>query len=225
MKSNLKKRLLSVSIFLGFLGIIIGGGLAHDSYLANLAEHGIPHGTGCHDTHQLRSDNGTITITPVASTINADGTVNLDTLFNITVKITGFVECLGVYDTDRGNTSVVAFAPTRGDNEAFVVEPWTLGEIDLNEVTGDSAEMSLQVLSPDHVGEFNLIVDAMNGDNTTGGGGNRDALGFVWVTDTLTITVAGAAIPGFDMITILAAGFIGIIPIVMIILRKKRVLK
>jgi hypothetical protein len=221
MKSNLKKRLLTISIFLGFLGIIIGGGMAHDSYTANLAHNGIPHGGGCHDTQQSLSENGTITITPVAGTINGDGSVNANTRFNITIKITGFVECLGLFDTDRGNTTVVAFAPTRGDNHFFIVEPWILGEIDLNPTTGDSAVLNALVLSPENPGEFNLIVDAINGDNASG----FDAIGFVWVTDTLTITVAGAAIPGFDMFAILAAGFIGVIPVVMIILRKKRVLK
>ncbi|NHJ20959.1 MAG: hypothetical protein EAX91_08460 [Candidatus Lokiarchaeota archaeon] len=200
--------LVTVSVlFLTALGTVI----AYPSSIESFA--GASH-TGCHGFSTV-SASGAIVLNSDKGTTLSPGEK-----FNLTAEITGFTEAITI---DRGSECSIAVAPTRGDNADFASPlsvPIRFSGVPLDG-TGASGVISFILLAPATAGTYSLVVDAINGINHTASA----ATSIIFASATMTITVTAAApaagIPGFNLLIVVSVSLLAVIPLVLIVRKKK----
>ncbi|MFX1588230.1 MAG: hypothetical protein ACFFC1_08750 [Promethearchaeota archaeon] len=207
----MKKRIIPLLIISSFLLITIGGVVAYPSSIETFA--GGSH-TGCHAgvSPTTESVGATVTCNSVEGT-----SLNAGQQFTINVVIENFTEALTI---DRNSMVSVAVPRTRGDNAAFgtlLEDPIREHDVTLD-VNGDSnVSVTFNLIAPFTNGDYDIIVDVLAAANHTDG----SALGIIYATDTLSITVSGGLIPGFEVYTLIGVLIITTASILMIVRRRK----
>jgi len=205
------KKIKLISLFiLSFLFTgLMGGVFAFPSMIETFS--GGSH-TGCHGSAS-ESVNATLTLTSLQGT-----TVSPSQQINLTAEVSDFTEAI---TGERGSEFSIAVAPTRGDNADFasqLSEPIRYSGVSLDG-TGASGVLNFVLFAPSSPGTYVLVVDAINGINHT----DDSAFPIIFATASLTITVsATTAIPGFNVIIIATVTVLTLVPIILIIHRKKR---
>ncbi|MFX0175837.1 MAG: hypothetical protein ACFE85_06380, partial [Candidatus Hodarchaeota archaeon] len=200
-------------IITSFLLITIGGVVAYPSSIETFA--GGSHG-GCHagggSTPPILSVGSTVTATSVEGVSLSAGQQ-----FTVNVVIDNFTEALSI---DRNSMVSVAVPRTRGDNAVFgalLEDPIREHDVTLD-VNGDSnVSISFTLVAPFTNGDYDLVVDVLAAVNHTDG----SALPIIYATDTLSITISGGLIPGFEIYTLIGVLVITTASIIVIVRRRR----
>ncbi|MFW9823701.1 MAG: hypothetical protein ACFFE4_12230 [Candidatus Thorarchaeota archaeon] len=211
----MNKKFLRLFIVLFFVITIVGTVSAWPGYLLEWEE--TDHGS-CHaGTYTEVAGTLSATVTPANTT-----SVTLDpgTHFNVTLTITGF--------TAAANKHVLVGISARiSDNHGFFFGVHNdTGELEATafevglDASGDGNNtVTLIVFAPVTGGSHTLTIVAVEGGESF-----PTVQPFNYIKTQITVTVKSAAggIPGFELAFILASGLLAIVPITIIILRKKR---
>ncbi|MFX0017647.1 MAG: hypothetical protein ACFFBZ_00260 [Promethearchaeota archaeon] len=207
----MKRKIIPLFIIASFLLLLVGGAVAFPSMIETFA--GGSHG-GCHGlvSPTTQSVGATVTVTSVEGTSLTAGQQ-----FTVNVVIENFTEALTI---DRNSEVSVAVPSTRGNNAVFgsiLEDPIRLHGITLDSNGDSNVSISFKLIAPFTNGDYNLVVDVITAENHTDG----SELGIIYATDTLTLTVSGGAIPGFELYTLFGV-FIAVTTSIIIIVRRKK---
>lgn len=211
----MNKKFLRLFIILFFVLTIVGTVSAWPGYLIEWEE--TDHGS-CHaGTYTEATGTLSATVTPTNTT-----TVTLDpgTHFNVTLSITGF--------TAAANNHVLVGVSARiSDNHGFFFGVHndtgdleaTAFEVGLDASGNGNNTVTIIVYAPVSGGTHTLTIVAVDGGESF-----PTVQPFNYIKTQITVTVKSTAggIPGFELTIILASGLLAIIPVVLIIVRKKR---
>ncbi|MFX1277930.1 MAG: hypothetical protein ACFFA3_00835 [Promethearchaeota archaeon] len=215
----MKKKFLRLSIILFFVLAIVGTVSAWPGYLIEWEE--TDHGS-CHaGTYTESSGTLSATVSPANATT---AVVDPGTRFNVTLDITGF--------TDAANKHVlVGISGQLGDNHNFFFGTHdymgelqaTAFEVGLDASGNANNTVTLIVYAPTKGGKHTLTIVAVEGGESFG-----TVQSFNYLKTEITVTVkstAGGDIPGFELIFIFGSGLLTLIPLILIILRKRKRLR
>lgn len=215
----MKKKFLRLFIILFFVLAIVGTVSAWPGYLIEWEE--TDHGS-CHaGTYTESAGTLSATVSPANTT-----TAVLDpgTQFNVTLDITGF--------TAAANKNVlVGISGQLDDNHNFFFGAHdymgelqaTAFEVGLDASGNANNTVTLIVYAPSKGGKHILTIVAVEGGESLG-----TVQPFNYLKTEITVTVkssGGGGIPGFELIFIFGSGLLTVIPLILIILRKRKRLR
>jgi hypothetical protein len=213
-----KKKFLRLFIVLFFVLGIVGTVSAWPGYLIEWDE--TDHGS-CHAGTYTESAG--ILSTTVSPTNVTTAVLDPGTQFNITLDITGF--------TDAANKHVlVGISGQLDDNHEFFFGTHdymgelqaTAFEVGLDASGNANNTVTLIVYAPTKGGKHTLTIVAVEGGESFG---TVQPFNYLKTEITVRVKSSGGGIPGFELIFILGSGLLTIIPLILIILRKRKRLR
>ncbi|MFX1504040.1 MAG: hypothetical protein ACFFDH_23975 [Promethearchaeota archaeon] len=211
----MNKKFLRLFIIVFFIFAIIGTVSAWPGYLIEWEE--TDHGS-CHaGTYTEAAGTLAATVSPVNITTT---TIDPGTQFNVTLAITGF--------TAAASKHVLVGISARISNNHnffFGVQNYsgsleaTAFEVGLDSSGDGNNTVTLIVYAPTTGGTHTLTIVAVEGGESFG---TVQPFNYLKTTITVTVKSSGGGIPGFGLIFILTSGLIAVVPIVLVIMRKRK---
>ncbi|MFW9970630.1 MAG: hypothetical protein ACFFDF_10550 [Candidatus Odinarchaeota archaeon] len=202
-------------IIVFFIFAIIGTVSAWPGYLIEWEE--TDHGS-CHaGTYTVAAGTLAATVSPVNITTTV---IDPGTQFNVTLAITGFTAAADKH-------VVVGISARISDNHGFFfgVQNYsgnleaTAFEVGLDSSGNGNNTVTLIAYAPTTSGKHTLTIVAVEGGESFG---TVQPFNYLKTTITVTVKSSGGGIPGFGLIFILTSGLIAVVPIVLVVLRKRK---
>ncbi|MFX1380271.1 MAG: hypothetical protein ACFFA4_14380 [Promethearchaeota archaeon] len=211
----MNKKFLRLFIIVFFVFAIVGTVSAWPGYMIEWEE--MDHGS-CHAGTYTESA-GTLSATVSPVNISTD-IIDPGTQFNVTLTITGF--------TAAANKHVLVGISARiSDNHGFFFGVQNHSgnleaiafEVGLDSSGNGNNTVTLLVYAPVTGGAHTLTIVAVDGGESFA---TVQPFNYIKTTVTVTVKSSGGAIPGYGLIFIIASGLLAVVPIVLVVIRKKK---